>query len=342
MSGSLRLGVGRVSAGLLALAVGQSFGSIEYVSILAADRDSADVRVTARLRDADSDAPLMGALIEVSGQSRRHVTGTDGRAAFDVPAGRHTLTARKGGYVTLRVDFRVVHAGELVIVMHELGDLDTSIPGRLLVSVTESGSGRSIGGATVTLAGRQARATDGEGWVEFGNLTEPVADVTVEVFGYETRTEPISLQAGRTTVVELAMAIDAVVLAPLEVEAESRFLEKWGVYWRIDRNRVNKVLTRKDLVERANPRLSDAFRNLAGVRVENRGHYTVVVGRGGCQLSVFLDGLPLSFTGLDIDDLQPEQLELAEVFWAERTPPRFDLGGCGAVALWSRRRAFGR
>ena len=297
------------------------------------------VRMTVRLLEAETNGVLRGALIELSGLPRRYVTGTDGRATLEVPVGYYTLTAHKGGYATLRGDFRVMLSGELTFLMHELGDVDTSIPERLLVRVAEFGSGRLIEGAAVSLPGSQARMTDGHGWVEFGDVSGPVAEVTVAAFGYEKRIEPVSLHEGRTTVLEVAMSVDAVVLAPLEVTAQSRFLEKQGVYWRIEHNRVNKVMTREEMLERGVPYLSEAFRIRPGVRVDYREGVPVLLGRGGCEMKVWMDGWPLAFWGLDIDDLDPEDLALAEVFWAERTPRRFDLGGCGAVVLWSRKRA---
>ena len=67
----------------------------------------------------------------------------------------------RGRDPTLRVDFRVERAGEQTVVTHQLGDLDTSIPGRPLVRVAESGSGRRIEGMAVSLPGEQARMTDG-------------------------------------------------------------------------------------------------------------------------------------------------------------------------------------
>ena len=328
----------RYRIALLVFLASSSFGSFASPPVLAG-QEAETVPVTIRLRDAETNEVLMGALVELRGQSRRYVTGMDGRVSFEVPMGRYALTAHKGGYATLRGDFRVTRAGHLTFLMHELGDVDTSIAERLLVRVAEFGSGRLIEGAAVSLPGGQARMTDGHGWVEFRDLSGPVAEVTVEMFGYEKRTEPVQLHEGRTTVLEVAMSVDAVVLAPLEVTAQSRFLEKHGVYWRIDHNRVNKVMTREEMMERAVPNLSDAFRIRPGVRVEYRGHFAVFLGRGGCEMPVFLDGWPLASWGLNIDDLKPEELALAEVFWAERTPWRFDLGGCGAVVLWSRKRA---
>ena len=327
-------------AAVLALAL--SIAPLASAPYLTA-QDGDVFRVTAHLRDADTDAPLMGALIELSGHARRYVTAMNGRVSCEVPADRYTLTAHKGGYATLRIDFRVVRAGELTVLMHELGDLDTSIPERLLVRVTESGSGRLIDGAAVSLPGGQARITDGQGWVDFRGLTGAVAEVTVRSLGYETHTQPVPLHEGRTTVIEVAMAIDAVVLLPIEVRVQSPFLERQGVYWRIDRGWPDRLMTREELVERAEPRLADAFRNLfPEIRPDYRGHLTFLVNHLGCRIPVYMDGQPLGsdVRGLSIDDIQPEELELAEFYEPGRIPARFGgISDCGLVLLWSRRMA---
>lgn len=306
-------------------------------------------RVTANLRDADTKEALLGALIVVTGHPGRYVTGMHGQVGFDLPAGHYTFTAHKGGYATLKGDFHVVRAGNLMVMMNELGEVDTGIPGRLLVRVAEFGSGRLIEGAGVSLSGGQARITDGQGWVEFRGLSGPAAEVVVRSFGYETRTETVSLQDGRTTVVEVSLAIDAVVLAPLEVEARSRFLEKQGVYWRLDRGWADHLLTREDLIERSETYLSDAFRRLPGFQVIREGYRAGLATYSGCPIPVFLDGRPVGLAGLNMNDLQPEELEFAEVYDHGRVPGRYlpvaDYREpphiCGIVLLWSRKRARG-
>ncbi len=332
------------------VAVALSAASLAPPSGLAAqepEQDTTVFRVTANLRDADTNEALLGALIEVTGHPGRYVTGMHGQVGFDLPAGHYTFTAHKGGYATLRGDFRVVRAGNLMVMMHELGEVDTSIPGRLLVRVAEFGSGRLIEGAAVSLSGGQARMTDGQGWVEFRNLSRPVAEVTVASFGYETRTERISLQDQRTTAVEVSLAIDAVVLAPLEVEARSRFLEKQGVYWRLDRGWPDKLLTREELIEQSEPYLSDVFRHLAGFQVIRTGYSATLATYSGCPIPVFLDGRPVGLAGLNMNDIQAEELEFAEVYDPGRVPGRYLRAAdfrephhiCGIVLLWSRRRA---
>ena len=305
------------------------------------DQDPEVVGVTLHLRDADDNGPLMGVLIELAGHSRRYITGMNGRVSFDIPPGHYTVTAHKGGYATLRGAFRVVGAGVLTVMMHALDDLATNIPERLLLRVAEFGTGRLIEGAAVSVRGGPARLTDGQGWVEFTDLGGPATEVTVEMLGYETRTEPISLRRGRTTVVEVAMAIDAVVLAPIEVVAGSGFLERQGVYWRIERGWPDRLMSRDELVERAEPRLADAFRSLPGIRVDYRGGLAALTTHTGCPIPVYLDGLPLTTSdpvGLNIDDVLAEEVEFAEVYDRGRVPARFG-GGCGVVLLWSRKRA---
>ena len=311
------------------------------------EQDTTVFRVTANLRDADTNEALLGALIELTGHPGRYVTGMHGQVGFDLQAGHYTFTAHKGGYATLRGDFRVVRAGNLIVMMHELGDVDTSIPGRLLVRVAEFGSGRLVDGAAVSLSSGQARMTQGQGWVEFRDLSGPVAEVTVESFGYETRTEPVSLQDARTTVVEVSLAVDPVVLAPIEVEARSRFLEKQGVYWRLDRGWADHLLTREQLMERADPYLAEAFKRLPGFQVERLGHLASLKTYSGCPIPVYLDGRPVGLAGLNMNDIQPEDVEFAEVYDPGRVPGRYLTEAhlreprhlCGIVLLWSRKRA---
>ena len=334
----------RFRAVLLSLAASLSLGSLAFPPVLAA-QEAETVPVTIRLLDAETNGVLRGALIELSGQARRYVTGMDGRVSFEVPMGRYALTAHKGGYATLRGDFRVTRAGHLTFLMHELSDVDTSISERLLLRVVEFGSGRLIEGAAVSLPGGQARMTDGHGWVEFRDLSGPVAEVTVEMFGYEKRTEPVSLHEGRTTVVEVAMAIDAVVLAPIEVEVQSQFLEKHGVYWRIDHDRVMHLFDTEDLIERGTPHLVDAFRGLPSLHVIGFWPLVSITGPRQCEIAWYWDGMPMIFNPYgSLEDIPREAIALVEVYTGMRTPSRFsrgpgDINTCGAIVFWSRRRA---
>lgn len=304
--------------------------------------DTTQYRVTLHLRDAEDGEPLLGALIELSGHLRPYVTGMNGQVSMEVRAGRHTLTVNKGGYTTLYGAFRVVGDGDLGVSLRELGDVDTSIPQRLLVRVSEFGSGRLIQGASVSVPGERARLSDGEGSVVFEDLRGPVVEVGVEGFGYESHTEPVTLTKDGTTVVEVAMAINALVLDPLQVEVESGFLERMGVYWRIDRGWPDTLLTREAITEHGEPNLADAFRKLPGVMVNFKGPIVILTTYGGCEIPVLLDGRPVgrSVVGLSLNDIPAEYLEMAEVYQPGRVPGRFGMSPCGIILLWSREAAL--
>ena len=304
--------------------------------------DTTQYRVTLHLRDAEDGEPLLGALIELPGHPRPHVTGMNGQVSLEVRAGRHTLTVNKGGYTTLHGAFRVVGDGDLGVSLRELGDVDMSIPRRLLVRVSEFGSGRLIQGASVSVPGKGALLTDGQGSVEFEDLSDPVAGVTAEGFGYETHGEMVTLDADGTTVVEVALAIDALVLDPLEVEVESGLLEKMGVYWRIDRGWPDTLLTREALVEHGEPNLADAFRRLPGVMVSFKGPMFILTTYSGCEIPVLLDGRSVgrSVVGLALNDIPAETVEMAEVYQPGRVPARFGQSPCGLILMWSREAAL--
>ena len=154
-------------------------------------------------------------LIELSGLLGRHVTGEDGRATFEVPVGWYRLTARKSGYATIEDDFPVVRAIETVLMMRSLPKHDLGAPTSLLVQVTESGSERPIEAAEVSLVGGSARLlTNARGMARIGDLHRSPVEVSVRRIGYATRTEPVVLEAERTTLAKIAMTAEAVPLAP--------------------------------------------------------------------------------------------------------------------------------
>lgn len=308
----------------------------------ATDEPAADTtmyHVTLHVRDVEDDTPLLGALVDVSDHPRPYVSGMNGLVTLEVRAGRHTFTANKGGYTTLYGSFRVAGDGDLRVPMRELDDVDASIPGRLVVLVSESGSGRLIQGASVAMQTEGARLSDGRGSVEFRDVSGPVVGITVEGFGYSPHSQLVALNEGAATVVEVALAIDALVIDPLEVEVEAGFLEKMGVLWRLERDWADSILDRDVLIAEGKPNLAYAFRKLPGVMIGFKGPLTVLRSYGGdCELAVFLDGRPVgtNFVGLAFSDIPPESVEMAEFYQAGRSPGRFGGSPCGTVLMWSR------
>ncbi len=310
--------------------------------------------VTVTVRDAGSLTPLTGVVIELSGLQGRHVTGDDGTATFEVPVGWYRLTARKSGYATLEgaiIDGESAAARGIrtLLMMHRIPDEDLSAPASLLVQVTEFGSERPIEAAEVSLVGASERLlTNARGMARFGDLRRSLVEVSVRRIGYATRTEPVVLEAERTTLAKVAMTADAVPLAPLEVEARSRFLERQGVYWRVDHDRVTHLFDSDDLIERmreqGSPLLSHAFLRLPGLYVWYDAGAPFFLGSRMCEIPVYWDGKMWGNPYGGIDHTPPEAVELVEVFTGPRTPRRFqrwrgDLNDCGAILFWSKDRA---
>ena len=308
-----------------------------------AAQEPASVEVTLRLRDSDTNAPLMGVLIELSDHARRYVTGVDGTVTVAAAPGTYVVTARKGGYGTLTDELVVAAAAaEVALELKRLEEVEPGHPATLLVRVREAGTGNAIEGAAVSLAGAGTRPTGRSGNAQFITMSGP-ARITVEMIGYATRTEPVSVHHEGATVVTVALAVEAVVLPPIEVEVRSRFLEANGVYRRIDRGVVMRLVTREDIDKFPVSFLSDAFVSVPGVTVDRREMgATKLMGpaRGdpdGCELTVFVDGLA---SELNIDDFPPEMVEMAEVYWGLRTPIQYrgvNQSNCGVVLLWTRR-----
>lgn len=305
-------------------------------------QDTVEVSVTLRLLDAETNAVLMGALIRLSGDPRPYVTGVDGRVSFDIPAGNYVVAARKGGYATLTSQLQVTGEEEVTLRLRRVGDVEPGLPATLLVRVREAGEGRAIEGASVTLAGGETRITDRRGNVRFATVSGP-ARISVEMLGYANRTEPVTVHPDATTAVSIAMTVEALVLAPIEVEVRSRFLEAHGVYGRIERGQVMRMVTREQLETHPVAFLSDAFVTVPGVTVNRAvvGETTLFgPARGnpdGCELKVYVDGMP---TEMDIDAFTPEMVEMAEVYWGLRTPIQYrgpNQSNCGVVLLWTRR-----
>lgn len=295
------------------------------------------IPLTALVRDIFDERGLGGAVIEVDGVVTRYVTGQDGRAELELPPGNYLLTVRKGGYAELVGDLKVFEPGEFALDMERARDVDMRVPPKLLVRVVDAQSGEAIEGANVSIPDGGNRATNRQGRAEFSDLQVGVAQVGVEMIGYAERTEPVALHPDRTTSVEVAMSPEAIELEPIVVNVRSPHLERWGVYDRLDRGLPRRVLTRRMIDQRAVGRLSDAFYAVPGVRVRQRSiNATQLLARANCTLSIYVDGFRW---GTNIDNVPPEWVELAEVYWGLSTPIEYTgsrRNGCGAVLIWTR------
>lgn len=213
----------------------------------------------------------------------------------------------------------------------------------LVGQVVNATTGRPVDGAVVSMVGSGFGAvTDSAGAFRIPRTHAGPDTIEVRYIGYEPSRTPIQLPPDQTSRVTLLLSPTVVRVADLTVEVRGsrRSAKLAGFIERRERG-FGVFFTPRDIRTR-NPRLpSDLLRGIPGVTVGRivHGKAPVYLGRGaqrGCPPAVYLDGVYQS--GLDVDDIPPEDLGAVEVYkGAADTPPEFMRLGrtCGAIVIWT-------
>lgn len=226
-------------------------------------------------------------------------------------------------------------------------------------TVVDVRTGDPIAGATVLVTDswgdRMARLVTGEE----GEFTADVrhraaARLEVGATSYETVVTPlVPFRGDDLIVVEVTLDPETVALAPVEVVATAKRLERSPLFEGFDHRRergLGSFVTREEIEEREPPQVSDLLRELAGIRVSGggAGHRQMITmersqGRP-CPVQIYLDGVLMTRepqVDVSVDDLAvPGDLEGMEVYRGLATVPAEFLNPsarCGVVALWTRR-----
>ena len=302
------------------------------------------VEITGRVVDSETGEGLVGAVLELSGVRARYVTDESGEVTFGAAVGDYILIIQRGGYATLQGDFQVIRSGGITLGLspEELGD--PTAPGRLVGTVTDAQTGLGVEGVEVSLLGRGRAVTNANGRFRFDEVLPGLAEVTISRLGYAERREPVTIHAGRTTAMEVGMAVEAIALEPIQVEVRSRFLELNGVYRRMEQGVSSRILTRREIEQQASARFSDSLNGIPGLRVDNTGQRRELRGRGNCPIAVYVDGIEWGVDiegSVDIDQIPPHWVELAEVYTGvSAVPQEYNRGhGCGVMLIWTRQGA---
>ena len=300
------------------------------------------VRLTAQVYDRANEETVPGAVIVLTGMDGRYVTDADGRAVIDVPLGRYWVSVRRWGYDRLAGHLDVIDAGEVTLDMQKTRDIDLEAPGTLLVRVVDGESGDPIEGALVSLEEGASRVSDLDGLAVFGDLRDPVARFEVELTGYGKRAAPVALSPARTTAARVEMMVETAM--PRPIETEMRSLHMTRAHHRMNQyGKRTYVVTRPMLDELAPAQLTDVFRKVPRIRIDDLASGSPHLSLGQCngRVALYLDGFPRK-TNLDvqrrlfIDDIAPESVELIEIW--ERRRNRI----CGGwVLIWTTREGAG-
>lgn len=229
-------------------------------------------------------------------------------------------------------------AGETVLGTIRSADEDRLVGARVMLLV----DGRPPGSVAVEAI------TDTSGSFQFSAVPRGTVRLAVRRLGFRPETLLVDVPQPPGGPVVVLLRPVAQPLAPLVVRDRGR-ASGGTVYATHRSSSFGHRITRAD-IDRQNPvRTSDLFRAIPGVAVATGGSSTALRlrslgGRDACEPVYFLDGMPLGSGTLDIDALSPASIDAIEIFSGASTVPAalrspMTSGGCGAVAIWSRRGA---
>ncbi len=215
-------------------------------------------------------------------------------------------------------------------------------PATLVGQVVNATTGRPVGGAVVTLVGSGYGAiTDSLGNFRVPQTWAGIDTLEVRFIGYEPSRTEVELAPDETSRITLLLSQTVVRVADLVVEVrQTRKARKLQGFLERMQKGFGTFFTPSEIRTR-NPHLpSDLLRGIPGVQVGRieHGRAPVSFGRGarlGCTPAIYLDGLHQS--GLEIDDIPPEDLGAVEVYkGVTDTPMEFmRTNDCGAIVIWT-------
>jgi hypothetical protein len=225
-------------------------------------------------------------------------------------------------------------------------------------------------GAAVQLQNHRGRVlgrqvSDDLGKFHFTVNTRDPVRVHAEHASYtRTISPPLTFEQFRTVMIELRMAADVVVLAPLEVVARYTF-SVGPTLSGFEQRRLSGVgtfITREEIQRRRPNEVSDLLSTLPGLWLQANpavGNRRIVYMRRGasCPAQIFVDGFHMNRAtppiigrrgntisttdAFPIDDMvKPGSVHGIEIYpGAATVPPEFRTPNmsCGVIAIWTRR-----
>lgn len=214
---------------------------------------------------------------------------------------------------------------------------------RQMVGYVRDAKGGPIEGVTVEVHGQKV-LTDLRG--AFALLTKQLdtASISIKRVGFEPIDAFITTRNGMwdTVVVQLESSINTLAEVTVIDEYSTR---AGGIRGFEERRRLKlgQYLTRADIVERGEQKLSEVLRTRKGVQVvRGRVRFAAFSGsRGGqCQPNVYLDGARAP--GMEVDEILASTVQAIELYpYMSTLPIEFQTVGaqttpCGTIVIWTR------
>jgi len=305
------------------------------------------------VRDAETDAPLPGALVVVMWTEMN----IGNSSLSKLPKAAHTTVGERGSYrlcgipagVALRTQARMgaKASGWIDITMPPQGVIQRDfLMGQRLVAAapaapstapgaapappqapkplgtaqlngTVVGSdGKPLEGAQVYLVGTAIGArADSRGIFRLGGLPAGTQTVEVRLISYAPKRYTVDLSPQRESRLAAVMDSKAQVLGEITIEGKPSS----GIPGFDERAKrgMGTFLTRADIEERQSVLTTDLFRTIPGLVVGFDGqNYVVTSGRAnGCAVQWYLDGAPYDNSSNDLDQMiRPDDIQAIEVY----------------------------
>jgi hypothetical protein len=205
-------------------------------------------------------------------------------------------------------------------------------------------SGRAVAGAELTIPGSTLRVeTDDTGEFRLKNVPAGELQVRVRRIGFKPDTSMISVLAGQTAPLMIALQALPVVLAPMTILGKHYTGRLASFYQRRDRG-LGHYYTREEIEKRNPANTTDLLRTVPGIRLQplGFGRQTLRFRGARCPPLVWIDGSPLGAGEFDIDNVPSRSIEAMEIYTGiAALPSEFTAGpttttSCGTIVIWSR------
>jgi hypothetical protein len=328
------------------------------------------------VRNADTDAPLVGALVVVMWSEMSIGTSSLTR----LPKAAHTTVGPRGDYrlcglpngVALRAQARLgtKASGWIDVTMPPGGVIERDfLVGERVVAAARADSqpggapvarkplgtaqlngtvvgadGKPLEGAQVYLVGAAVGArADSRGIFHLSGLPAGTQTVEIRQLSYSPKRYTVDLSPSRESRLNAVMDAKAQVLGTVTVEGKQTS-DIPGFDARAKRG-LGTFLNHDEIEKRQSVLTTDLFRTIPGLTVGFDGNnYVVQSARGqGCQVQWYLDGSPFDNSDNSLDQMiRPDDIEAVEVYKSpSEVPVQFQgqNGSCGTILLWTKRSA---
>lgn len=217
-----------------------------------------------------------------------------------------------------------------------------------LVGWIRDSSGAGLDAADVVIDGTHTFVrTDTSGLFTVRGIDPGTITIRVRRLGFDPMSFPFTLHASSEDSVRVVLRQNARVLAAMRTNAtiQRRYADLEGFYRRRARNGGGVFITREDIDRLNSNTLSDALREVPGLRVMPAGRGTAIRfesadgTRRDCPPQYWIDGQRVNNT--EVDDYPSSDVEAMELYnGPSTTPMQFSQSRtnntCGTVVIWTR------